>query len=65
MNNLQRFFYILMRDHVTPGTVSKIIRDHLVPDDNEKPVFTNPHLSAISRTYINAIFNDGEIDYDI
>jgi hypothetical protein len=50
MNNskLVGFLYILMRDHLTPGTLEKIMIDHIDYQDN-KVYYTNGWLAKYSE----------------
>lgn len=46
--NLQVFLYILMRDHLVPGAVEKILRDHVAKAEEQggAVAFCNAHLAA-------------------
>lgn len=43
---LVSFLYILMRDHVTPGTVEKIMEQHI---GYGECIFTNGHLARLAQ----------------
>lgn len=47
-DKLTAFFYILMRDHMTPGVVEKIIRDHKILKEDTSQ-YTNGWLAEYAE----------------
>lgn len=64
MSDLQIFLYVLMRDHVPPGAIVDILRNHVATTEGDDPVYTNKPLAEMARVYARAIFSEGEINYD-
>lgn len=55
MPKLTAFFYLLMRDHLTPGIVTGLVRD--CQKITEPVKFTNKELARMSNRLINELIN--------
>ena len=61
-DNLTAFLYILMRDHTTPGEVSRLIREHVLVGEGEN-FYSNKQLAEMADVYATAILEGNEINY--
>lgn len=53
---LATFLYLLMRDHVPTGVVTKVMQDVDELDArNLKPTFSNPELEAMAARYAESL----------
>lgn len=55
---LDVFLYLLMRDHVTPGTIEKVMRDVMVCR-GELVKFSNPYLEQYAQDLSERLLDDG------
>ena len=56
MNNdekLVEFFYGLIRDEVTPGTIELVFKNHVTGNDNN--VYTNKFLEGYARDLVKRL----------
>jgi len=53
---LVSFLYILMRDHVTPGSVEDILQNHVEGEDESE--FCNGYLASYAKDIANRLKRD-------
>lgn len=48
-DKLVAFLYILLRDHVQPGAIERLIDDHIDGQNEPVSVYSNPHVLSYAE----------------